>query len=370
MALPDYLADVTEETIRGKMLERVPADVDKSEGSYIWDALAPAAYQLYEASIWAQEVLRRGFASTAFGAYLDLRCEERGIVRRPAVKAGGAVTFIGVAGTVVPAGTRVATPADAMTSTPSIEYETTAEAVLLAGPGGVEVPVTAVEAGIGGNVPAGTISILVDAVPGVTGVGNAAAVVGGMEAESDEALLARYLVKVREPGTSGNKADYVQWALEVPGVSGVQVEPLWDGPGTVRVFLVDADKRAPEQAIVDAVQDYVAPAAGMGEGRAPIGADVSVVPAVEVPIDVSVQLTLASGSTVEEVRETFEAGVTAYLKQLAFADPLVRYTRIASILLDISRIIDYANLTVNGGVDNIEMQFGQVAVLGTVNIDV
>lgn len=369
MGLPDYLADVTEETIHGRMLERVPADVDKSEGSYIWDALAPAAYQLFEASIWAQEVLRRGFASTAFGAYLDLRCEERGIARHPAVKAGGAVTFAGVAGTVVPVGTRVATPADAMTSTPSVEYETTAEAVL-AGPGGVEVPVAAVEAGVGGNVPSGAISILVDAVPGVTGVGNAAAIVDGSEAEGDEALLARYLVKVREPGTSGNKADYVQWALEVPGVSGVQVEPLWDGPGTVRVFLLDGDKRAPEQAIVDAVQAYVAPAAGMGEGRAPIGADVVVVPAVEVPINVSVQLTLASGATVEEVRETFEAGVTAYLKQLAFADSLVRYTRIASILLDISRIIDYANLTVNGGVDNIEMQFGQVAVLGTVSIDV
>lgn len=368
MALPDYLTDITEETIRERMLAAVPADVDKSEGSYIWDALAPAASQLYIASLWAQEVLRRGFASSTFGTYLDLRCEERGLRRREAVRATGEVTMTGVPGTAVPAGTRVATPADAMTTTSSVEYETTEE-MLLDGAGVAVIPIAAVEAGAGGNVPVGAIQLLVDALPGVTGVTNAAAITGGAEAESDASLLARYLVKVREPGTSGNKADYKQWALEVPGIGGVQVEPLWDGPGTVRVFLLDTDKRAPSQTLVDAVQDYVAPVDGQGEGKAPIGAAVAVEPAVEVPIDIEVDLTLASGATLQEVQQMFEAGVQSYLQQLAFADPLVRYTRIASILLDIPPIIDFSNLTVNEGEENIEMALGEVAVLGTVTLN-
>ncbi|WP_276355425.1 baseplate J/gp47 family protein [Cohnella caldifontis] len=369
MALPEYLADVTEAAIRARMLGRVPSDVDKSEGSMIWDALSPAAFELYGASIWAQEVLRRGFASTTFGPYLDLRCEERGISRRPAVKATGLVTFAGAADSAIPKGTLVATPADALTASPSVEFETT-EAAVIGESGTAVVPVAAVEAGLSGNVAVGAINVLVHAVAGVTGVTNAAAISGGSEAESDEALLARYLVKVRQPGTSGNKADYLQWALEVPGVGGALVEPLWNGPGTVKVHLLDTEKRAPSVEVVDAVQAYIAPAAGVGEGKAPIGADVTVAAAVEVPIDISVDLTLASGASLSEVQALFEAGVKEYLKQLAFADSLVRTSRIAAILLDLSPIVDYANLKVNGGESNVEMQLGQVAVLGTVSLHV
>jgi uncharacterized phage protein gp47/JayE len=369
MALPDYLSEITEEMIRERMLASVPADVDKTEGSYIWDALAPAASQLYLASLWAREVLRRGFATSTFGTYLDARCEERGLRRREAVRATGEVTMTGVPQTVVPVGTRVATPADAMTATSSVEYETLQEGQL-DDTGTAVIPIAAVEAGTVGNVPVGAIQILVDPVPGITGVTNASVVSGGAEAESDESLLARYLVKVREPGTSGNKADYKQWALEVPGISGAQVEPLWNGPGTVRVFLLDSEKRAPDQMLVNAVQAYIAPVDGMGEGKAPIGAAVTVVPAVEVPIDIEVELSLASGTTLQEVQQMLEAGVETYLRQLAFADPLVRYTRIASILLDIPPVIDFSNLKVNGDDENIEMAIGEVAVLGTVTLHV
>ncbi|MNC57247.1 hypothetical protein D3C75_1068950 [compost metagenome] len=58
------------------------------------------------------------------------------------------------------------------------------------------------------------------------------------------------------------------------------------------------------------------------------------------------------------------------MKQLAFEDPLVRYTRIAAILLDIPPIIDYSELTVNSTQDtNLEILTGQVAVLGTVSVN-
>jgi uncharacterized phage protein gp47/JayE len=90
--------------------------------------------------------------------------------------------------------------------------------------------------------------------------------------------------------------------------------------------------------------------------------------AVEVPINISVQLTLASGATLSAVKTLIQNGVAAYLKQLAFVDPLVRYTRIAAVLLDIPPIIDFSNLTVNGQSDtNIQINAGKVAVLGTVN---
>lgn len=366
-ALPDYLTEQKEESILARMLGRIPADVDKAEGSYIWDALAPAAYELFLSAGWAQEVLRRGFATTAFGAYLDLRCGEHGVERRPAERATGKVTFAGASGVVVPAGTRVATAADAVTSTPSVEFETV-EAVTIGGVGLVEASVMAVEAGVLGNIAAGSIAVLVEPVPGVTGIANAAAMIGGAETESDASLLERYLLKVRNPGTSGNRADYLQWALETDGVGGAQVQPLWNGPGTVKVFVLNQEKRAASAAIVAAVQDVIAPgAAGTGAGKAPIGANVVVAAPAEVPIAIGVKLSLRTGWTLAQAVTGIQAMMTEYLKSLAFADAVVRYSKVNSLLLDVPAIVDLSNLTINGGTSNVTVGIGQVAVPGAVN---
>ncbi|MEN1989955.1 baseplate J/gp47 family protein [Paenibacillus hubeiensis] len=373
---PNYLEEQTEEQIMQRMLDRLPVDLDKSEGSFLWDAQAPVAFMLSEAAVWAQELLRRGFASTVASGdpnfraeELDLRAGEHGITRRAAVAAQGVVRFVGTPGKVVPAGTVVATLADEISGEASLEYETTGS-VELDAEGSGTVGVRALVAGKESNVPAGTVVVLSTPVSGVTSVVNPDAIKGGADIETDMALLERFYAKVRNQGTSGNKAQYIQWASEVPGVGATRVIPLWQGPGTVGLYLLDTDKRAAGPDLVQAVQQYIDPTQdGQGEGAAPAGPIVSVMPAEEVPMNIEVKLTLASDVTLAEVKEQIERGVTAYLKQLAFADPLVRYTRIAAILLDIPPIIDYAELTVNGMSDqNIEMKPSQVAVLGTVDV--
>ncbi|OPY64071.1 MAG: Baseplate J-like protein [Pelotomaculum sp. PtaU1.Bin065] len=262
--LPEYLTDQTEEIIRQRILDAMPDDLDKVEGSPPYDAVAPVAIELALAAIWAQQVLQRGFASTTFGAYLDLRCEEHGLTRRTAVKAtgtstkGNPLTINGQDGTIVPSGFRVATPADQGTRTPSVEFVTTSQYTI--GPSGsVAVDIEAVEGGLKGNVAAGAISIVVTPIAGVTGVTNATQITGGLDTETDASLLARYLQKVQSPSTGGNKADYVNWALEVAGVGGVSVVPVRDGPGTVSISIIGTDKAPANQALVDQVQDYIAP---------------------------------------------------------------------------------------------------------------
>lgn len=373
--LPAYLQEQTEDLILQRMLSRVPADIDKSEGSFIWDAEAPVAFALSEAAIWVQEILRRGFASTAASTdpnyrseELRLRAQESGVTARSAVSATGYVRLAGTVGKSVPKGTVVATPADEISGEASIEYETTAAATV-GGDGTVTAPIHALVAGHGGNVPAGVITIMSMPISGITAVTNPAATTGGTDEESDVSLLERLLLKNKNPGTSGNKAQYIQWAGEIAGVGGVQVLPIWNGPGTVGIYLLDTDKRAANSEIVAAAQDYIDPTQdGQGEGAAPAGPIVTVMPAEEVAINVSVKLTLASGASLEAVKTLIESGVRRYLQELAFADPLVRYTRIAAVLLDIPPIIDYADLTVNGLSDtNIQINQGQVAVLGAVN---
>lgn len=378
---PLYLQDQTEDEIMQRMLSRVPADIDKSEGSFIWDAQAPVAFMLSEAAIWAQELLRRGFASTAASdsddtrsVELDLRTAEHGIARREAVAASGSVLFTGKPGTLVPEGTFVATPTDEVSGEPSVEYVTTT-AVVLDSSGVGTATIRAVVPGKNGNVPAGVINVMSSSVSGISSVSNPEPTKSGADTESDQSLLERFYAKIRSQGTSGNKAQYMQWANEIAGVGGVEVVPLWKGPGTVGLYILDTDKRAASPEIIDAVQNHIDPTQdGQGEGLAPAGPVVTVLPAEEVPINISVkvQRTQEKPSTLEEIRQLIADGVKAYLQQIAFnrKDPLVRYTRIAAVLLDIPIIVDYSDLTINGNSEqqNIEIGSGQVAVLGTVNV--
>lgn len=374
--MSDYLQDQTEQVIMQRMLDRLPDHLDKSEGSLAWDMQAPTAFMLAETVLWAKDLLRRGFASTAASddpnfrsEELDLRASEHGIVRRQATYATGSIRFEGTAGKTVPAGTVVSTQTDEMITEAVLEYVTSTSLTLDSNGEGT-VPIQALEAGKASNVPAGAINVLSTPLNGIKSLTNAQALEGGTDIESDMSLLERFYAKVRNQGTSGNKAQYMQWAGEVPGVGASRVIPLWQGPGTVGIYLLDNDKRAASASIVSEVQQVIDPTQdGQGEGAAPAGPIVTVMPAEEVAINIEVTPTLASGATAADVKRQIEEGVTSYLKQLAFRDPLVRYTRIAAILLDIPPLIDYVDLKVNGTSDrNIEMKAHQVAVLGTVTV--
>jgi uncharacterized phage protein gp47/JayE len=343
----------TLEIIRQRMLDAISDDVDKRQGSVVWDLLSPAAIEFAQAYTALDLVLNFGLSlENVPREYLVLRCAAFGITPKPALKATGQVTFTGTDGTVIPIGTRVSTD-----DIESIYFVTTAEGTIT--DGSVTVAAEAETAGASGNVAAGKITLVVGDLAGVTSVTNNSPFDGGADEESDEALLQRYLDRVRKPITSGNANQYRQWALEVAGVGDAKVYPVWNGPGTVKVVLLDADKTAPAQSVIDDVTAHI-------ESVRPIGATVTVVGATEVPIDVSATLTLTPGKTPADAQAEFEPLLVDYLKSLAFVDPVVRYSKIASLILDCPSVVDYSNLTVNGGTANVTIADGEVAVTGTV----
>ncbi len=75
---------MTYEEILQRMLDRVPNNIDKREGSIIYNALAPAAVELAQMYIEAERILNEGFADTASREYLIKRAAERGITPYPA----------------------------------------------------------------------------------------------------------------------------------------------------------------------------------------------------------------------------------------------------------------------------------------------
>lgn len=348
----------TIDAIHQRMLDASPSDIDKREGSITWDLTKPAAIELSLLYAQLDDVLRKGFADTAlangYSEYLEKRTAEMGITRKPAVKATGQVTFTGPDGTVIPSGTRVST-----NDITPIYFVTTASGTINGG--SITVNAEAEVGGANGNVAAGKITIVTGDLSGVVSVINSAPFNGGVDAESDQALYERYIERIQKPATSGNANQYVQWAKEVAGISDAKCYPIWNGPGTVKVVLLDTDKTAPDAAKIQEVADYI-------ESVRPIGATVTVVGATEVPINVSATLTLANGKTLADAQTEIETGIRDYLKSLAFVDPIVRYTQIGSIISNAPSVIDYSGLTVNGGTANIQVNDGEVAVLGSVTL--
>lgn len=104
-----------------------------------------------------------------------------------------------------------------------------------------------------------------------------------------------------------------------------------------------------------------------GEGKAPIGARVTVEAAKPVIISISATLTVASGYNVASVRAAAQQAISDYLRSIAFADDNdVRYVRIGQAILDTPGVQDYSNLLVNGSMANVTVGAQEVATLGTV----
>ena len=343
----------TPDVIHAAMLENVDPAIDQREGSVTHDLTKPAAIELANAYIELDAVLSLGFAETSEGIYLDMRSSEHGVTRRAAVKAQGSVTLTGPDGTLVPQGTRLQT-------TSNIFFVTLADVTLTGGTATVNAE--AEVGGLSGNVTSGKITALAPGdLYGIVTVNNPLAFDGGSDAEDDATLLARLLDRVRKPATSGNAAHYKQWALEVAGVGDAKVYPVWNGGGTVKVVLLDTEKTAPAQSVIDDATAYI-------ETQRPIGAAVTVVGASELAVNVTATMTLEAGAVLADITTAFTASLADYLKSIAFTGEQIRYTRIANLLIDVPMVVDYANLTVNGGTANILPTDEQVGVVGTVTL--
>ena len=158
-----------------------------------------------------------------------------GISRKVATPATGNVVFTGVSGSTIPAGTLVR-------RTDSVQYQTSSDVTLSSGVGAA--PVVAVTSGAGTTAIESTALNLVSPVSGVNSAATVAVggLTGGSDVESDDSLRARLIERIQQPPHGGDAQDYLNWALEVPGVTRVWVFPAESGLGTVTIrFVRDLD---------------------------------------------------------------------------------------------------------------------------------
>lgn len=341
---------MNKDELKEVMLGEVDDSYDKTEGSFFSDAITPVAIELEKSYEKMDSILKNAFVGTSSGEYLERKCSELGINRKPATKSTGQVEIIGAVGANITIGSLV--------STELVNFVIT-ENKAIGGSGKELVTVECEEEGTSGNVPAASIKHFPVTLEGITAVTNPLAFTNGYEAESDEELRQRYDDKINTPATSGNTYHYKQWAKEVDNVGDAKVFAVWDGPGTVKVVICDRNKRAALPDLISEVEDYL-------ELNRPIGADVTVASATEKSINITATIVLGNGRTLGEVEEDLSEALTDYFKETAFIDTYISFAKVGSILYGIYGVEDYSNLKLNNTTANINIAETEVPVLGTV----
>lgn len=182
-------------------------------------------------------IARQATPFTAIAEMLEGWAGLKGVTRKPATAAAGAVTFTGIVGTTIPTGTSVLRG-------DGYAYATTADATVGAG-GTVLAPISAVTAGTAGNAIDGSAFALTSGVSGIAAAGTATGpVTGGAEVETDDSLRSRMLLAYASPPQGGSASDYRQWALAVPGVTRAWVAPGGMGPSTVVLYFMMDDAQS------------------------------------------------------------------------------------------------------------------------------
>lgn len=351
----------TFETILNRMLDRVPNNVDKRDGSIIYNALAPAAAELAQAYIELDVILNETFADTATRTYLIRRAAERGVIPEEAKKAilKGVFKDASEEPFDVPIGSRY--------SLEDLNY------VVIEKIQDGEFRLECETAGTAGNELYGSL-IPIEYVPGLATAELTELLIPGEDEEDTEVFRQRYLNSLQSEAYGGNISDYKEKTKKIQGVGGVKVYPVWDGGGTVKLVIIDSNFDPPSPELLNFVQETMDPVAmgGKGVGVAPIGHVVTVVGVETVSVTIETVITFEDGYTWPDIEAAATAKIEDYFKELreTWEDESALVVRISQIevrLLDLVGVLDIADTTINGLAQNLILGADEVPVLDVIS---
>lgn len=338
--------NMTYNSILRELLEQVQGPVSTEEGSLIRTAVSPAAFEIEKCYIELDVMLREIFADTASMEYLRRIGIEHGVFPYQA----GCTVAKGRFDREVPRGSRFSigkyhyVSGEKISGT-ELEYELTCE-----------------EPGSGPNLLLGELTPL-DYIEGLEMAELTEILEPGNDDEEAEHFRRRFLSVVRRPSTSGNVYDYYNWALECEGVGAVKVFPLVEGPGTVKVVITNSDQAAASEVLIGKVRDHI-------EELRPVGAAVTITSAVEKKVNAAAKIKLEKGLNLGAVQEDFAKAFDEMLKINAFNSSYVSLAKVGNLLLSMTGVEDFTDLTMNGNMKNVELGDDEIAVAGIVSLEV
>lgn len=377
----EYLEQYTFEYLMTKALGYIPDTIDKREGSIIYDALAPACYELSEVFMEIRKILIDTYILTASEEYLDLKVQEQGITRYPATYASRLGTFLTTDG--LPANVAIGARFSTINAQDSVNFYVASVYTV----DGVVVPGSYIlvceELGTIGNNYDGNL-IPITNVQGLAEAKISTILIPARDVETDEELRTRFLQRLNNKSFGGNVADYDQAIRDIAGVGQLQVYPVWNGGGTVKCSVISAEYETISEEFITQIQNMIDPTPqGTGLGTAPIGHTVTITTPTEVPINIVAKVTLNSSYTVQQLQSSIETAIEDYLltlrKEWGVSNELNEYkisvysARILMAILTVPGVANVSDITINGSTQDLTLlenaQVQQIPILGTVTLN-
>lgn len=372
----------TFEAILGDMLSYVSdrnPDLDTRDGSMIYTALAPIALELETAYHEMDMILEETFLETASKEFLIKHGEQISIDLNEATYGH----FKGEFDVDVEVGSRF--------NLDKFNYSVIAK---LSSPAGTNPYYTCeLVCETAGSEPNGCFGDLtpITFVENISHAKLVSTIIYGEDEEETEAFRYRIQTHIRNPAIDGNVNQYNEWLDDYDGIGKHRTIPCWNGKNTVKLLILNAEHESASTEFINQVQNYFDPPTsaindnvndasypqgrGMGNGKAPIGAVVTVATATEVPVKVECSLALKDGySSPVGVADA----VNNYLKSIVLDKTSIAYMPISAEIYKVECVADIASLkiTVKGKVmdtkttpfiDSVALNSNEIAVLDTVN---
>lgn len=292
--------EMTFDYILKTALSNVSGNVDKREGSIIYDAIAPCCLELSKIYQNLDEVIKQTFASSADREFLIKRAEERGIYPKDATSA----VMKGVFNINVPIGSRFYI--DGLTYFVSSKisdnvFELTCEID-----------------GTDGHRHFGKLLPL-DNIDGLESAEITEIIVTGQDAEDTEVFRKRYFDSFSALAFGGNKQDYIEKINLISGVGGCKVYPAFYGGGTVKIVVISSGYGKISSSFAKQILQLADPynCSGQGVGFAPIGHKVYIESVSEKPIDIMINMTFDSTFDEEYIHQKLYEIIYDYFYELS-----------------------------------------------------
>ena len=324
-----------------RLIKRILANakannLDTREGSVSFNLIAPLVEELAKAYILMGDVLNMAFIEDTFDEYLEKRTHEFGIYRKEGEKSTGVIEVTGQDRAYIENGSIVVSD--------GLEFVVLNDIML---PYDNVIYVEAMDVGYRYNLPAGSTFTLKEARKGIEMLTNPTEFTNGVDIETDEDLKERFKYIIQNPRTSGNVNNYKEWALECPGVGKVQVFPLWNGNGTVKVNILGDDHKPCSTEIIEKVYNHI-------EEKRPIGATVTVTTSETLSVDFNILFESEDDYANELVQEQITNSLREYVDSLGEDENIV-YVKALSAIGDLDGVKDVIEFTINGERTNIEL---------------
>jgi uncharacterized phage protein gp47/JayE len=327
-------------------------------------------------TLWLQGLVTYVLTLTRFatsaGSDADSWAADFDFTRLAAVAATGTVTFTRFTDTtqsVVPFGAQVQSADGTQTFTVNTDPTNSAYNLALGGyvlPIGtptLTVEVTASTPGSGGNVLANTITSLGQGIPGIDTVTNSAAYTTGVDAETDAAFKARFVVYIASLSKATLEAVEsaiidVQPGLQYTITENYDYNSTYD-PGFFYVVLDDGSGTPPSQLLTN-VGDAI-------EVVRALGIRFAVFAPVVTTANVTMEITSAAGFTHSVVVGAVGLAVTAFINGLGLGNGLP-YTQLAAIAYGVPGVTNVSGVLLNSGTSDIAGNVQNTIKAGTVSV--